>query len=67
MQKEANFLSGLASLMANAYATRTGKSKKDIQSMMDSETWLFGEEIKAAGFVAKDEADATIENKPLKK
>jgi len=25
------------------------------------------EQLKAAGFVAKDEADATIENKPLKK
>jgi len=51
MAKQGDFLSGLASLMANAYSSRTGKSKKDIQSMMDAETWLFGEEIKAAGFV----------------
>ncbi|RPI58317.1 MAG: Clp protease ClpP, partial [Planctomycetaceae bacterium] len=51
MNKQGDFLSGLASLMANAYSARTGKSKKDIQSMMDAETWLFGDEIKAAGFV----------------
>lgn len=51
MQKEAEFLAGLASLMANAYANRTGKSKAEIKKMMDAETWLFGDEIKSAGFV----------------
>lgn len=51
MQKEAEFLSGLASLMANAYSARTKKSKSEIKKMMDAETWLFGDEIKAAGFV----------------
>jgi len=51
MGKQESFLSGLASLMANAYVARTKKPKKEIQSMMDAETWLFGDEIKAAGFV----------------
>lgn len=51
MQKEAEFLAGLASLMANAYSVRTRKSKAEIKKMMDAETWLFGDEIKVAGFV----------------
>ena len=53
MEKQSEFLSGLASLMADAYVSVTGKSKKEIQEMMDAETWLFGDEIKAAGFVGE--------------
>jgi hypothetical protein len=49
-QKTADFLAGLADLMGDAYASATGKSKADIAAMMDAETWLFGDEIKAAGF-----------------
>jgi predicted phage tail protein len=30
---------------------RTGKSRAEIRDMMDDETWLFGDEIKEAGFV----------------
>lgn len=51
MEKMSEFLSGLASLMVDAYAKKTGKSKAEIQTLMDNETWLFGDEIKAAGFV----------------
>jgi hypothetical protein len=51
MEETGQFLSGLASLMADAYAKKTGKSKAEIQTLMDAETWLFGDEIKAAGFV----------------
>lgn len=51
MEATGQFLSGLASLMADAYAKKTGKSKAEIQTLMDNETWLFGDEIKAAGFV----------------
>lgn len=51
MQKTADFLSGLASILAVAYVRRTGKTKADISAMMDKETWLFGDEIKDAGFV----------------
>lgn len=51
MGKISDFLSGLASIMADAYVKKTGKSKAEIQTMMDAETWLFGDEIKAAGFV----------------
>jgi len=51
MQDASDFLAGLASIMADAYVKKTGKSKAEIQTMMDAETWLFGDEIKAAGFV----------------
>lgn len=50
MSKTGDFLAGLAALMADAYVNTTGKSKADIQALMDSETWLFGDEIKTAGF-----------------
>ena len=51
MQKMADMLDGLTSLMSDTYVRKTGKSKSDIRAMMDDETWLFGDEIKAAGFV----------------
>ena len=51
MSKTSDFLFGLSSIMANAYSVRTKKSKAEIKKMMDAETWLFGDEIKAAGFV----------------
>lgn len=51
MAETGEFLGGLASLMADAYVKKTGKKKAEIRSLMDAETWLFGDEIKAAGFV----------------
>ena len=50
MQKNSEFLSGLAALMQKAYAARSGKSTDDIAKMMDETTWLFGDEIRAEGF-----------------
>ena len=51
MQTSADMLKGLADILSMAYAKRTGKSDKDIRAMMDAETWIFGDDIKAAGFV----------------
>jgi len=50
MQKSSDFLKGLADLLATAYVKRSRKSRAEITKMMDAETWLFGDEIKAAGF-----------------
>lgn len=50
MQKYGNILKGLSGLLANAYSRFTGKSRREIDDMMDAETWLYGEEITAAGF-----------------
>lgn len=55
MMKNANYLDGLATLLAKSYAEASGKSVKEIRDMMDAETWLFGDEIVKAGF-----ADGTI-------
>lgn len=39
-------------IMAGLYADATGKSKEDIQKMMDAETWLSGESAVESGFAA---------------
>jgi ATP-dependent protease ClpP protease subunit len=50
MAKTGDFLAGLAALMSDAYAATTGKKRSEVQALMDAETWLFGDEIKTAGF-----------------
>lgn len=50
-QTIADMLKGLADILSDAYAKRSGKSKADIRSMMDASTWIFGDDIKAQGFV----------------
>jgi ATP-dependent protease ClpP protease subunit len=42
---------GLTNLLAKVYSEKSGISLKDIKEMMKAETWLFGDEIKKAGFV----------------
>lgn len=51
MQTSADMLQGLAEILSDAYTKKTGKKKQEIRTMMDAETWIFGEDIKAAGFV----------------
>lgn len=50
MYKTGGILRGMSALIANAYAKFTGKDKEEIASLMDAETWLFGDEIVDAGF-----------------
>ncbi|WP_406033292.1 head maturation protease, ClpP-related [Treponema saccharophilum] len=50
MEKEAGMLKRIDSLLVSAYARKTAKSEREILSMMRKETWLFGQEIAAAGF-----------------
>ncbi len=61
MQKTADVFKGLSSLLAQAYCKKTKKSGKEIQKMMDDETWLFGSEILESGFV--DEIIKTNDDK----
>ncbi len=49
-EKWLEIIKGLGSLLVLAYTQKTGKSKKEIQTMMDDETWFFGENIVKAGF-----------------
>jgi len=51
MSKYSLILEGLTKIIAQAYSDKTKKSLKNMRSMMDDETWLFGSEIKEAGFV----------------
>jgi hypothetical protein len=51
MRKTADVLEGLTSLLANAYADRTKKKKKEILALMDKESWYYGEEILENGFI----------------
>ncbi|MEJ2043708.1 MAG: Clp protease ClpP [Reinekea sp.] len=51
LTKTANILTGLSNLLASRYIAKTGKNKKEIKSLMDAETYFFGNEILEAGFV----------------
>jgi ATP-dependent Clp protease protease subunit len=50
MQKTAEVLQGLTKLLAKQYALKTGLNEKEVQKMMDDESWFFGEEIVKGGF-----------------
>lgn len=45
------YLKGLSGVIAKRYVKRTGKSLDEIRALMDKETFLFGDEMVAAGFV----------------
>lgn len=49
--KLAEVLEGLTKIIAQAYSKRTKQNLADIRSLMDDETWYFGEELKKAGFI----------------
>ena len=59
LREAAAFLEQIDNMLASAYIARTGKTEKEIKAMMDAETWLWGNEIKDAGF-----ADRIIEFEP---
>lgn len=66
MQKTANILSSLSSILGRAYAAKTGDTLDTIAANMDSEQWLFGSEIVAAGYAdvlvpAGDGAEARLD------
>jgi deoxyhypusine synthase len=51
MRKEAEVLESHNESVANAYILKTGKSKEELLSMMDKETWMNAREAKEAGFI----------------
>ena len=63
LRKKADIVNGLSVVLAKAYVAKTGKSEKEIEKMMDDETFFYGEEMKEAGFIdvilsTEDEKDA---------
>ena len=51
MRKRADSLEGISNILAKEYAKKTGESIRNMKALMDNETFLFGDEIKEAGFV----------------
>ena len=53
LRKASENMEQLSMLYARSLARKNtaGKTEKEIRSMMDDETWLYGEKIKAMGFV----------------
>ncbi len=57
----ATWLKRIADHSASLYTKKTGIEMSEIREMMDSETWLFGEELKTFGFSLIDtESDSPI-------
>ncbi|EFO3858324.1 peptidase, partial [Escherichia coli] len=50
VRRFADLMDKLGDTMAETYAGRTGRSKQEITSMMEAETWMDGNECKANGF-----------------
>jgi ATP-dependent protease ClpP protease subunit len=50
LRKAADIAEGMSKILAAAYVRKTGKDAAEIAAMMDAETFLYGEEIQAAGF-----------------
>jgi len=51
LRKKANIVEGLSAVLAKRYVSKTAKTDKEIKKMMDVETYLYGDEILANGFV----------------
>jgi len=63
VSKMAKYLNKASDIIADIYASRTGKSKSEIKKMMDKETYLFGQEIVDAGFADELIPTTDIKNK----
>lgn len=50
MREGAEWFSKVDDMLRAVYVRRSGKSDDEIKAMMDSETWLWGDEIVEAGF-----------------
>lgn len=51
MQQAAEMLKKANDSIINAYEIKTGMSRKDLQALMDKETWMTAQEAKKYGFV----------------
>ena len=51
LQKQADLLGKLSDSMVTAYATKTGKSREEVEAAMRAETWLDAREAQASGYV----------------
>lgn len=63
-KKAADLLDRITETLAATYVERTGKSMKDVRTMLDDETWLIGQELVDAGLadqlIPKSDASANF-------
>jgi ATP-dependent protease ClpP protease subunit len=67
MRQMANTLDTIKEGIMNAYVGKTGKSKKELSKMMDSETWMTGEEAVEQGFADEVMFNENIEDSVVMK
>lgn len=63
LQREANALNEIETVLIDIYANKTGLSKQKLQNMIDAETWLAPDTALALGFcdqIEKIERDAPV-------
>jgi ATP-dependent protease ClpP protease subunit len=64
LRKTADILDSLSGIIARAYVAKSGKSLDEIRTLMDETTYLYGDEIKKAGFAdSVDKAGDGAESK----
>lgn len=51
LRKMADVIEGLSNILKTTYVAKTGKSDEDIQSLMNDESYFFGQEMLDNGFV----------------
>jgi len=64
LRKKADILSGLSGIIAKAYIAKTGKDATEVETLMDDETFFYGEEMLEHGFIdaiISTEEDSTKE------
>lgn len=64
LRKSADIGEGLTKILAAAYVAKTKKKDEDVRALMDEETYLYGDEIKAAGFADEIVGEDVPEDKP---
>lgn len=51
LRKDANHVESISNMLAKAYINKTGKSETEMETLLDDETYFYGDEILEAGFV----------------
>lgn len=63
LRKAADIAEGMSKILAAAYIAKTGKKPEEVRALMDAETFLYGDEIAAAGFADEMYGDQPAEEK----
>ena len=64
LRKTADLLDKVQDALAGIYVAKTGKSKDEINDLLDDETWMTADEAKAAGFADETMPDVKTDYGP---